>query len=144
MSETTKTTGKCHVCNCQHPTLGLRRDEMDWPTTIVGNHEVHKACAHEYENARKMRSEVHMDGLGCYRWNSNNHVPFSDMLRMWDVDEATIARCEQARAIDDAKAIAEYKQMRAENGYSAEEIAEARNAHDGQPVVDIITGQRIC
>jgi hypothetical protein len=81
------------------------------------------------------------------RWNSNNNVPFSDMLGDWlelglitsEQMDASVAAREQ----DTTKLLAEYREQRSNRQLSAEERFELRaNFEPGTTVVDVITGQK--
>lgn len=95
------------------------------------------------ENAKKIK-DAYQDDEGVYRWKSNNHVPFSDMLECWNLDPETFAKCVAAREADDSKFIAEYKERMKNYVPSAEEMYEMRAAFgEGETVVNVITGEKI-
>lgn len=85
---------------------------------------------------------------GVVRWNSNDNVPFDDMLfdfvTIGVIDEATRQRSNEARSADTAAFCAEYRKAMANHVPSDEEMFEMRAAFgEGETVVNVITGQRI-
>lgn len=85
---------------------------------------------------------------GVVRWNSNDNVPFDDMLFdfvcIGAIDEATRERSNEARKADTAAFCAEYRKAQANRKPSAEELFEMRAAFgEGAEVVDVISGRRI-
>jgi len=147
MSEnTSQAQGKCHVCNCTHAALGLRRDEMNFPTTLVGTHEVHKACAHELEYLESQRSNLVIDGLGVCRWASNGAVVPLDAQKMLCLPADAIARAVKAIEIETRETIEAYRKSREQAmkdpAYRAEYLHELRAAHGiGVTIVDALTGE---
>lgn len=86
---------------------------------------------------------------GIVRWNSNNAVPFDDVLSLFEgaglITAAQRAASNEARGIESAAAIAQYRAMREQVGYSEENKAEIRNAFGDRAheVIDVFTGKRI-
>jgi len=84
---------------------------------------------------------------GVVRWQSNNNVPFDDMLQDFAllglIDEETVARSAEARQADDDTFFAEYRRQMANHVPSDEEMFEMRAAFgEGATVVNVITGQK--
>jgi imidazoleglycerol phosphate dehydratase HisB len=91
-------------------------------------------------------TQAHQDANGIWRWNSNDRVPFDDMLQSWGLDFATRARCAAARDADNRETLARYVEARKNVSPEqlAEEAFERRAAFGpGVEVVDILTGQRM-
>lgn len=77
------------------------------------------------------------------RWNSNDQVPFNDMLceflQAGLIDQQTLENSNEARKADTAKFLAQYRANY--RGPSEEEKLEARAAFGpGARVVNVITG----
>jgi sugar phosphate isomerase/epimerase len=96
-------------------------------------------------NATKHKDSFYVDMNGIVRWNSNDRVPFDDMLQ--DFVEAgyigveTKSASNEARTIEAAESLANY--ARNYTGPSDEERFEARAAFGaGAEVVNIITGHK--
>ena len=83
---------------------------------------------------------------GVYRWDSNDRVPFDDMLADFInagfMDASVFQTSMAAKKVEDQAAIMEYISFRKTNGYSAEEKAEALAA-GATGAVDIFTGKSI-
>lgn len=83
---------------------------------------------------------------GVVRWNSNNSVPPTEILDLWqyakldfDYDKSV-----KAKDIDTKMLIANYKEGQAKKQYSEEELLEMSCAFGkGATVVDVITGEKI-
>lgn len=92
--------------------------------------------------------ETRKDTGPVVRWNSNDRIPFEDMLQTflaqgW-IDSQTLQNSLQTRKIEDAEAIQRYIKSRARTGYSDEERSEMRAAFGaGARVVDVFTGKTI-
>lgn len=82
------------------------------------------------------------------RWNSNDRIPFEDMLQYflsqgW-IDQLIVENSLRTRKEEDAQAIAAYVAHRKRVGYSAEERFEMRAAFGrGARVTDVFTGKTI-
>ncbi len=82
------------------------------------------------------------------RWNSNDRIPFQDMLEYfvgqgW-IDQLTLENSLRRRRQEDAESIAAYVARRAQTGYSDEERFEMRAAFGaGARVTDVFTGRTI-
>jgi hypothetical protein len=84
------------------------------------------------------------------RWNSNDRVPFGDMLNDFRtlglIDDTTVEASNKARVVDTDKFLAVYRKAQAlrTDEQIAEERYEARAAHGaGVELVNVITGERI-
>ena len=84
------------------------------------------------------------------RWNSNNSVPFGDMLNDYRtlglIDDVQVEASNKARVVDTDKVLAVYRKAQAlrTDEQIAEERYEARAAHGpGVELVNVITGERI-
>ena len=84
------------------------------------------------------------------RWNSNNRVPFGDMLNDFRtlglIDDVLVEASYKARVVDTDKFLAVYRKAQAlrTDEQIAEERYEARAAHGpGVELVNVITGERI-
>lgn len=96
------------------------------------------------EKARRNFEKAHLDD-GVVRWNSNNSVPFPDMLADFRllglIDEATENRSCRARNADIDRFTTEYKKQSRQ--LSGEALAEARaNFPKGTVLVDVLSGVR--
>ena len=83
---------------------------------------------------------------GVVRWDTNEAVPFDDMLALFEnaglIDRATRDRSNAARQADNAKFVAEYRK-RPRRALSAEARYEMRAAFGpGETVVDVISGRK--
>lgn len=79
------------------------------------------------------------------RWNSNDHVPFDDMLKDFEdagwIDALTRLNSNNTRKLEDAEFLENYR--RNYKGPTDEERFEARAAFGaGAEVVNVITGQK--
>lgn len=105
---------------------------------------------YDLEYAQKQRDEFYIDETRAefgphVRWNSNNQVPFNDMLECFQtlgwITQQERDNSNRARAADTAAFLAEYRKNY--RGPSAEERAEARAAFGaGTTVVNVLTGHR--
>lgn len=92
--------------------------------------------------------ETREDTGPVVRWNSNDRIPFEDMLQKflaqgW-IDQQTLQNSLRTRKIEDRMAIQQYIESRARTGYSDEERFEMRAAFGaGARVVDVFTGKTI-
>lgn len=103
---------------------------------------------YDLEYAQKQRDafyvdETHADFGPHVRWNSNNRVPFDDMLECFQllgwITQQERDNSNRARAADTAAFIAEYRANY--RGPSEEERAEARAEFGaGARVVNVLTG----
>ncbi len=82
---------------------------------------------------------VERDGA-LYWISSGNAVPVDCFT---DAGRPIPPRQREAVSEQASKAIAAYRAMRAEHGYSAEERYEMRAAFGSEPVVDILTGKKV-
>jgi hypothetical protein len=99
------------------------------------------------EKSRASFEGAHVDANGVVRWNSNNSVPFDDMLEDWasrlGITSFNMEASRAAREKDNAKFFAEYRKAQRGRKPSAEEMFEMRaNFEPGTVVVDVITGRR--
>lgn len=79
---------------------------------------------------------------GIYRWKSNDHVPFDDLLEEAGVPADVRARCKTARAADTAAFLEDYRANY--KGPSDEERAEMRAAFGpGTVVMNVVTGTKV-
>lgn len=93
------------------------------------------------KNSERIK-DAYMDEYGVYRWKSNNHVPFDDMLQTWTDDEFTLNACREARDKDNAEFIAEYKESMKDHEPDGEELFEMRAAFgEDVEVVNVFTGK---
>lgn len=93
------------------------------------------------------KNEFYVDVSGVVRWNSNDQVPFDDMLTSFlladYIDQDNVIASMNARKVEAAKAIEAYVAMRQKVGYSDEEKFEMRAAFGDEEIVDIFTGERV-
>lgn len=93
------------------------------------------------------KNEFYVDATNVVRWNSNDQVPFDDMLTNFliagYVDQDTVIDSMNARKVEADKAIAAYVANRQKYGYSDEERFEMRAAFGDEEVIDIFTGERV-
>ena len=79
------------------------------------------------------------------RWNSNNQVPFDDMLTEFFVagwiERQTMLNSTATRKEEASIAIQQYIDNRKKFGYSDEEKAEMDAAFAGETVIDVFTGE---
>jgi hypothetical protein len=98
----------------------------------------------EMAKQAEMKNEAYQDENGVWRWKSNNHVPFEDMLESWNLDEETFKKCIAAREADDAKFFANYRKQMENYEPDAETLYEMKTAFgEGAEVVNVITGKKI-
>ena len=98
------------------------------------------------ERGLEMTWEANLDADGVLRWTSNDQVPFPDMVEKFIEAgyPASLEACKAAREADCAAFAKRYREMRAREGYSAEERFEMRAAFgEGETVVDVVTGEKI-
>jgi hypothetical protein len=82
---------------------------------------------------------------GVLRWNSNNRVPFDDVLAvfLYIGKVFDLKKSRAARTVDTDELIARYREVNANRVMGDEERFEARAAFgEGAQIVDIITGQK--
>lgn len=93
----------------------------------------------------ELSSEYYIDIYGVLRWNSNDRCIPIDFCKKHGDKLVNLDLFLQTKSVEEEnrKTIAEYKKYREENGYSAEELAEIKNAFGDEPVVNVITGERI-
>jgi hypothetical protein len=97
----------------------------------------------------KYKSQFYIDETNSatgpvVRWNSNNSIPFEDMLQNFEdagwIDGQIYVNSVEQRQIEDAEAIAQYRKNR--RAPSAEDLFEMRAAFGaGATVVDVLTGR---
>jgi hypothetical protein len=85
---------------------------------------------------------------GVIRWNKSKNVPPSELLELWAyvglIDQWTFQRSTDARDKAQAEFAKQYRETRAKQGYSQEQLFEMRSAFGaGATVVNAITGERI-
>ena len=105
---------------------------------------------HDLEYAAKQRDAFYIDETRSefgphVRWNSNNNVPFDDMLEAFQqlgwITQQDRDNSRAARDADTARFLADYRANY--RGPSEEELSEARAAFgEGATVVNVITGDR--
>lgn len=93
----------------------------------------------------KYANDFYVDTNGVVRWNSNDQVPFDDMLTTFLVrgfiDQENVIMSMNTRKAEADKFIAAYVANRQKYGYSDEEKFEMQAAFGGEQVVDIFTGE---
>lgn len=93
------------------------------------------------------KNEFYVDATDVVRWNSNDQVPFDDMLTNFliagYIDQDTVINSMNARKVEAAKAIEAYVANRKQYGYSDEEKFEMRAAFGDEEVIDIFTGEKV-
>ena len=105
---------------------------------------------HTMQSAQKYQGQFYID-FTCnkfgphVRWNSNNRVPFDDMLEAFQqlgwITQQERDNSRDARDADTARFLADYRKNY--RGPSEEELSEARAAFgEGATVVNVITGHR--
>ena len=94
-----------------------------------------------------MTKDFYIDGNGIVRWDSNDQVPFDDMLTIFlirgFIDQEHVIMSMNARKAESLKALDEYVARRQKYGYSDEEKFEMRAAFGDEEVVDLFTGERV-
>ncbi len=85
---------------------------------------------------------------GVIRWNSNDRVPPTELLELWAyvgiIDRYVYFKSLEVRDAEQSKSIQEYKEARAKQGYSQEQLFEMRAAFGaGATVVNAVTGEKI-
>jgi hypothetical protein len=100
------------------------------------------------DNKVKMYFEETSEVDGVIRWNKSNNVPPSELMELWAyvglVDQWTFQRSTDARDKDQAESAKRYRETRATQGYSQEQLFEMRAAFGaGTTVMDVITGKKI-
>lgn len=107
---------------------------------------VHKACKRDLQSAEESFPRAHFDSVdGCWRWDSNNQIPFPDMLNSWAalglIPEFEAHGSIEQRKVEDAAFVAEYRAAW-KPPTDPEQIAEMVNAFGpGAKVVDVIAGR---
>lgn len=95
----------------------------------------------------KYANDFYIDANDVVRWNSNNQVPFDDMLTNFLladlIDQDNWLASINAREAEAKKSIQEYVANRQKYGYSDEEKFEMRAAFGNEKVVDIFTGKEV-
>jgi hypothetical protein len=92
------------------------------------------------------QADAHQDANGFWRWNSNDQIPFGDMLEAWGLDAETVRLHEEMRNDENMIAIREWAAARDERTpeQKAEEAFERRAAFGpGVTVVNVLTGERV-
>jgi hypothetical protein len=90
------------------------------------------------------RIDWHFDRNEVVRWDSNNRVPFDDVLVTLNLTPEQLKASQEAREIDNEAFFAEYRKAQKSKSKEqiAEERAEARAAHGrGVRITNIITGE---
>ena len=105
---------------------------------------------HTMQSAQKYQGQFYIDETRSefgphVRWNSNNNVPFDDMLEAFQqlgwITQQERDNSRDARDADTARFLADYRKNY--RGPSEEELSEARAAFGaGTTVVNVITGDR--
>jgi hypothetical protein len=93
---------------------------------------------------RDVKSRTYRDEDGVIRWENNDSIPPGYILfQLLEDDHLEMVRQFEARAVESAKKIAEYKKRRKESGGpSAAQKAEMRSAFGkGEEVVDVLSGE---
>ena len=92
-------------------------------------------------------NEFYVDNNDVVRWNSNDQVPFDDMLTNFLLKglivQENVLRSMTARKAEAEIAIQQYVENRQKYGYSDEEKFEMANAFAGETVIDIFTGAEV-
>lgn len=92
-------------------------------------------------------ANFYIDGNGIVRWDSNDQVPFDDMLTNFliagFIDQENVILSMNARKAESLKALDDYIARRQKYGYSDEEKFEMQAAFGNEEVVDIFTGEGI-
>lgn len=97
----------------------------------------------EYRTETGTKIDWHFDG-NVVRWNSNNRVPFDDVLTTLGLTSRQLKASQAAREADNDAFFAEYHKAQANRSQEqiAEERAEARAAHGpGVRITNILTGE---
>jgi hypothetical protein len=96
----------------------------------------------------KYANDFHIDKDQVVRWNSNNHVPFNDMLMEFlqegliSVSQCINSNCQ--RDIDNSAFFKRYREEQANHVPDEEEMFEMRAAFgEGATVVNVITGKKV-
>ncbi len=106
--------------------------------------KLEKIRAIERKEKAEQIKDAYQDDEGVWRWKSNDHVPFEDMLECWNLDQETMEKCLLAREKDTSEFLAEYREQMKNYKPSAEEMFEMRAAFgEGTKVVNVITGKEI-
>ena len=104
-------------------------------------------------NARTMGMEpkptdqdrAYQDPLGIWRWKSNDHVPFADMLESWGLTRLELELHAAARSVDTELFLSQYRDAQSylSEEEKAEQAFERRAAFGpGVTVVNVITGKK--
>ena len=85
---------------------------------------------------------------GVIRWNKSNNVPPTELLELWAyvgiLDRYVYQKSLEVRDAELAVSIRQYKEARAKQGYSQEQLFEMRAAFGaGATVVNVLTGETI-
>lgn len=97
----------------------------------------------EKQKNKEWQKKAYKDDSGIWRWKSNNRIPFTDMLKAWNLDDETIHKCEKTRDIEDEAFLNEYKKTMENHVPSDEEMYEMRAAYGpGTTVVNVVTGKK--
>jgi hypothetical protein len=131
----------CFVCGDKP----VARFRDRWPTVEITGLPVHKGCQRELASAFEFWPKVADSSALVLRWASNDHEPFDDLLDLWAklgyISAEQRAATNAARALETEAFLAAYRANPPKP--SAEELAEIRAAFGDEPVVDVITGERI-
>lgn len=91
--------------------------------------------------------EFHVDNNDVVRWNTNNQVPFDDMLTKFVaaglINQEHLLRSTTAREAETYEGLKAYVAMREKVGYSDEEMFEMQAAFGDEEVFDVITGKLV-
>jgi len=117
--------------------------QMKTKTNIKGTEKMNWK---EKDRIRKteLKNESHKDENGVWRYNSNDHVPPSEVLECWGLDKETMELCNQARENDTQKFLAKYRKQMENHVPSDKEMFEMQAAFGkGAQVVNVLTGKKI-
>lgn len=94
----------------------------------------------------KFNEDAYVDTFGAVRWNSNDRIPFDDMLEEMAAAgaEFNMTECQVTRKIEEKAFLAEYIEARKNisEEQKREEAYERRAAFGpGETIVNIITGE---
>lgn len=83
---------------------------------------------------------------GIVRWKSNNSVPPTELLELWQYlnKDFSFEKSLKQQDIENSNFLKQYREQQANRSYSEEELFEMRSAFGtGTKVVDVITGKTI-
>lgn len=124
---------------------GIKITENESGKFIVKEKSFHHLIfAKEYVDFMFRIKDAYQDIDGIYRWKSNNHIPFNDMLETWGLSKDEIQKHEEARNKDTDSFLSEYRKQMKNHVPSNEEMYEMRAAFgEGTTIVNVITGKKI-